>query len=126
MPIYVEPAADRDFSADRWVADCIEGGAGALLVDRVALPDAFFDLSSRVAGELLHGLSKYGLRLAVVIDDVADHSDSFRDFVREANAGRQFRFFPSRAEAVAWLESIEPEPSRLGVLLARPPTPDSP
>jgi hypothetical protein len=24
--------------------------------------------------------------------------------VREANRGRQFRFFPSREEAIAWLE----------------------
>lgn len=84
---------------------CIEGGAHALLLDRAALPPEFFDLSSGVAGELLHRLSVYGIRMAGVVPDPASHSGPFQDFLRESNRGRQFRFFPAREDAVRWLES---------------------
>jgi hypothetical protein len=95
------------FTPDSLVAACIEGGAAALLLDRPAIPDGSFDLSSRLAGGLLHAMSKYGLRLAAVVDDSADHSRSFRDFVRECNSGHPFRFFRTRSDAIAWLGSIE-------------------
>jgi len=35
----------------------------------------------------------------------AIHSLRFQEFLREANRGRQFRFFPTREEAIQWLES---------------------
>jgi len=87
------------------VIRCVEHGAGALLFDRGALPAAFFDLSTGVAGELAQKLVNYGVRMAGVVPDLSAHSPHFRSFAREANAGRQLRFFPTREEAIAWLES---------------------
>src|SRR5687768_3054858 len=84
---------------------CVESGSGALLLDRSALPPAFFDLSSGFAGELLHRLGLYGIRMAAVVSDPSRCSRSFQDFVREANRGRQFRFFATRGEAVEWLSA---------------------
>jgi len=107
MPLYVEPAAGTAFTPDALLSACIEAGYAALLLDRSTMPDEFFDLSSRLAGEVLHALSKYGVRLAAVIGDPAGYSDSFQRFVRESNRGRQYRFFGSRTDAIAWLESVE-------------------
>ena len=87
------------------VRNCVENDTQSLLLDSDALPPAFFDLSSRVAGELLHRLSIYGIRLAGVVPDPSAHSLRFQEFMREANRGRQFRFFPNREEAIQWLES---------------------
>ncbi len=87
------------------VTRCIESGSRALLADASALPPEFFDLSSGVAGELLHKLSLYGIRMAGVVPDPSVHSDAFQAFHRETNRGSQVRFFPTRAEAVAWLET---------------------
>ena len=84
---------------------CIEHGAQALLFDRGALPAAFFDLSTGVAGELAQKLANYGIRMAAVVPDLSACSARFRDFARETNAGRQLCFFPTRQEAIAWLES---------------------
>jgi hypothetical protein len=108
MPAYVEPDEQMAFDVDALVARCIENGARSLLLDAHVIPPAFFDLSTRLAGELLHGLSKYSLRLAAVVPDLASRSPSFQHFVREANRGRQVRFLASREEAVAWLESLDP------------------
>lgn len=85
------------------VTRCVESGARALLLDRAALPPAFFDLGSGFAGELLHRLGLYGIRMAAVVSDPSRCSRSFQDFVREANRGREFRFFPNREEAIEWL-----------------------
>jgi hypothetical protein len=84
---------------------CVESGAGAVLLDRAALPPDFFDLSSGAAGELLHRLTLYRIHVAAVVPDPSRCSGPFQDFVREANRGSQFRFFPTRDEAIHWLET---------------------
>lgn len=83
---------------------CIESGARSLLLDEHAIPEEFFDLETGAAGELLHHLGKYRLRLAAVVPHPAEHPARFREFLREANRGSAFRFFPSRDEALDWLK----------------------
>jgi hypothetical protein len=84
---------------------CIEGGVLGLLFDAGALPPAFFELGSGVAGELVQKLTNYGIRMAAVVPDLESRPERFREFAREANRGRQFRFFATRREAVEWLEA---------------------
>ena len=84
---------------------CFEHGTRALLLDHGALPPAFFDLSSGVAGDLMQRLANYGLRMAAVVPEPRVHAESFQDFAREASAFSQFRFFRTRAEAVQWLNT---------------------
>jgi hypothetical protein len=93
------------FDGPAAVIRCVEEGAGALLLDRAVLPAAFFDLRTGVAGELAQKLVNYGLRMAAVVPDLSAQPPRFREFAREANAGGQLRFFATRQEAVAWLES---------------------
>jgi Domain of unknown function (DUF4180) len=100
-----QPNDERPFDPTKVVVSCIEDGCHSLLLDGDSIPSDFFDLSSGRAGELLHKLSVYGIRLAAVVPDPTRHSAPFQDFLREANRGNQFRFFPSRDEAVLWLES---------------------
>jgi hypothetical protein len=106
MSTYFEykPDPPEAFAVRSVIAGCVENGADALLFDRDALAPAFFDLSSGVAGELLHQLSIYRIRMAAVVPDPAQHSQRFQEFMREANQGRQYRFFPDREAAIAWLE----------------------
>jgi len=103
---YEIPAgAEAPLDATEVVTQCIESGTGAVLFDRATLPASFFDLSTGFAGELLRKLGMYGIRMAAVVPDPSRCSRSFQDFVREANRGRQFRFFPTRDEAIEWLQS---------------------
>jgi hypothetical protein len=87
------------------VRACIESGNPRLLVDADVMPPEFFDLSTGVAGAVVQQLTMYGIRMAGVVPDASVHSRPFQAFVREANAGTQFRFFPDREQAVAWLSS---------------------
>lgn len=96
--------ADNPEAAAR---QCVEAGCDALLLDGPDLPPEFFDLSTRVLGNLLHRLDLYRIRLAAVVPDVQGYSTAFQDFVRKANARDQFRFFPSREDAIGWLETLQ-------------------
>ena len=105
MPACYEPDSASAANPAGCVVRCIEHDTRALLFDGGALPPAFFDLSTGVAGELVQKLVNYGVRMAAVVPDLSAHSRPFQDFAREANVGRRFRFFATRAEAVAWLEA---------------------
>jgi len=101
----LEPTDPAAFDPAEAVTRCIESGAHALLADHGSLPPAFFDLSSGVAGAMVRRLTLYDIRMAAVVPDGTVHSTSFQAFAREANGGRQFRFFPTRDEAIRWLDA---------------------
>jgi hypothetical protein len=101
---FFEPERGAALDVAALVAGCVERGARALLLDRAALPDAFFDLRSGIAGELAQKLVNYEIRLAAVVPDLAVHSARFGEFAREANRVGPLRFFATRADAVRWLE----------------------
>jgi hypothetical protein len=103
----LEAGAGGAFDPAQVVARCIESGAYAVLADESSLPREFFDLSSGVAGELLHRMSVYGIKMAVVVADPSIYSQAFQAFAREANRGTLCRFFPDRGSAARWLESLE-------------------
>jgi hypothetical protein len=70
----------------------------ALPVER--LPEECFTLSTGVAGEVVQRFANYRLGLAIV-GDVAEHvarSEALRDYVGEANRGRQTWFVASFEE----------------------------
>ena len=103
---YWLPPPEQALTPELIAVGCIESGARAILLEEASIPVEFFDLSTRFAGELLHRLGIYGIRLGAVVPDTTDCSDAFNDFVREANRGKAYRFFSSRDEAVRWLEGL--------------------
>lgn len=106
MSTFAEFKPADAFTPHAVVAACFEQGQQALLIERDALPPAFFDLRTGMAGELAQRLTLYGIRLACVVPDLASQPGRFVDYARESNRGSQIRFFASRAEAEAWLEAV--------------------
>jgi hypothetical protein len=78
-------------------------GCGSLIVYKETLHSDFFDLKSRLAGEILQKFSNYRMRLAIVFDFSGIKSRSLNDFIRESNKGRLICFVSSREEALAKL-----------------------
>lgn len=78
--------------------------------DMVAIPtaridDRFFDLSTRIAGEVLQKFVTYRLRV-VIVGDISHHlagSAALRDFVDESNRGRHVWFVADDAQLDAQL-----------------------
>jgi hypothetical protein len=62
-------------------------------------PD-FFDLSTRLAGEVLQKFTNYHVQLGIVGDFSRYPSRSLQDFIRESNRGTQVVFAACLGEAL--------------------------
>ena len=85
------------------VTACIEHGSRLLLLEARVLSDSFFDLRTRVAGELVQKLQSYGVRTAGVFPVDREYPDRFKEFLVEAKSGQMFRAFTTRTGALDWL-----------------------
>lgn len=74
-----------------------------LAVNKAAVDENFFDLSSGLAGEIVQKLVNYGYRLAIIGDFSGYASKALRDFIYESNKGRHLYFVSDVAEAVKML-----------------------
>ena len=104
---YVE--MDADFILDpgdglhEVLSRCYENNTDALLLHGGSLPAAFFDISSRVAGEIMQKLSNYRIRTAILLDGEFRTSTLFSQMTSDANRFGMVRFFDTREAAEAWL-----------------------
>jgi hypothetical protein len=91
-------ASDRD--AVDLVGKALSHDAKLLVIPVGRLTGDFFNLKTRVAGEILHRLLLYKVRVAIVgdVSSYIEGSDSFRDFVVESNRGNQIWFVESVKE----------------------------
>lgn len=103
---WTTPVAEVGDAVDL-LAAVYEHDASGVLLDETCLPPAFFDLSTRFAGEFLQKLMNYHLHVALVVRDPDAHSATFQQFFAEARHGRSFRTFDDEAGAVRWLEGKE-------------------
>jgi hypothetical protein len=87
------------------ISMCAEQNTDRLLLDSPVLPESFFDLHTRFAGEFLQKLQNYQLRTAVVISPDRAYSDRFNEWLLEAKRGSVVRLFTLRDAALEWLGS---------------------
>jgi hypothetical protein len=74
------------------------------------LPPAFFDLSTRLAGEYLQKWRNYRIRVAVFCPPGSvPFSTRFGEMLAEEAGRGHFRVFETRDAAVAWLEEVGDE-----------------
>jgi hypothetical protein len=74
-----------------------------IIHDKSLHPD-FFDLKTKVAGEILQKFSNYRMRLSVVGDFSSFKSKSLRDFIRESNRTGTINFVGTIDEALLRLD----------------------
>lgn len=77
------------------LGDLYYQGFDMMILRRTHFSAEFFDLKSKLAGDILQKFSNYRMRLVVLGDFASESSQSFRDFVYESNQGGQVQFVPS-------------------------------
>jgi hypothetical protein len=78
-------------------------GAKGIIIREEHLSPAFFDLSTRIAGEILQKFSNYRMRLAIIGNFSKYSSQSLRDFIYESNKAGHIVFVPTIEEAMTVL-----------------------
>jgi Domain of unknown function (DUF4180) len=88
------------------IGKSFENRAALIVVPVECLDDEFFQLSTRIAGELIQKFVQYRLRLAILgdISGFPAESSALRAFVTESNRGKDVWFLASRAELDQRLE----------------------
>jgi len=84
-----------DLMADLGSQDCIR-----LIIYENNLNRDFFDLKTKLAGEILQKISNYRFRLAIIGDFSKYSGKSLTDFIRESNRGNQVWFVNDLQEAL--------------------------
>ncbi|PWK09603.1 DUF4180 domain-containing protein [Tumebacillus permanentifrigoris] len=81
-------------------------GCEKILLNKSNLAEDFFELKTRLAGEILQKYTNYKVRLAVVGDFDEYDSKSLQDFIYESNKGKQVFFLKDKQAALHALHSI--------------------
>lgn len=83
-----------------FMANASYNGAGKIIWHEQNLAPEFFDLKTKLAGEILQKFSNYRVQLAIVGDFSKYTSKSLRDFIYECNKYSQVCFVDSFEEAM--------------------------
>ncbi len=97
--------------AEQYIINNIDDGADLLGnlyfqgYDKVILQEKnisplFFDLKTKIAGEILQKFVNYKVRLAIVGDFSKYNSKSLNDFIYESNKGKAVNFLENRDQAL--------------------------
>lgn len=66
-----------------------------IILHKENISENFFDLKTRIAGEILQKFSTYNVRLGIVGDFTHYQSKSLRDFIYECNNNKKIMFLPN-------------------------------
>ncbi|RKO70918.1 DUF4180 domain-containing protein [Sphingobacterium puteale] len=76
----------------------------AILYQENISPD-FFELKTKLAGDILQKYTQYDFDVAIVGDFSIYNSKSLNDFIYESNKGRKINFVATRDEAITRLSN---------------------
>lgn len=83
-----------------------ETGCNRIILNKSAICNDFFDLSTRLAGEILQKFINYNIKIAIVGDFSVYTSKSLKDFIYESNKGKDIFFLPNEKQAIEKLSMV--------------------
>ncbi|MGF9699379.1 DUF4180 domain-containing protein [Paenibacillus sp. MABNR03] len=77
-----------------------------LIIDKSNIVEAFFDLKTKLAGDILQKYVNYQVKLAIIGDFDGYNSKSLKDFIYECNNGKHVFFVKTKEEALQILHAL--------------------
>lgn len=81
-------------------------GCNRVILDKTAFCEDFFQLKTKIAGDILQKFINYHLKLAIIGDFSTYSSKSLNDFIYECNHGNALFFLPDEQQALAKLSQV--------------------
>ena len=91
---------DEQSALDVFMSLAYETGENKFIISKDNLIEDFFDLRTKIAGEILQKIINYKMKLAIIGDFSKYKSKSLRDFIYECNSGRDIFFVKNEFEAL--------------------------
>lgn len=102
--VYIESEdiiiSDPQSALDLMMTLQYEKGCSRIILDKKAICEEFFRLSSGIAGEILQKFINYHTKLAIIGDFSKYTSKPLRDFIYECNKGNDIFFVSNLDQAV--------------------------
>ena len=77
-----------------------ETGSDRIILNKSAICEEFFNLKTRLAGEVLQKFVNYHMKIAIVGDFSVYSSKSLKDFIYESNKGKDIFFLSNIEQAI--------------------------
>ncbi|MGI6585821.1 MAG: DUF4180 domain-containing protein [Lutisporaceae bacterium] len=77
-----------------------ETGCNRIILNKSAICEDFFDLKTRLAGEILQKFINYHVKIAIVGDFSVYSNKSLKDFIYESNKGRDIFFLSNEDQTI--------------------------
>lgn len=84
-----------------------ETGCDRMVISKSLLIESFFDLKTRLAGEILQKFINYRVKVAFIGDFSVYPSQSLQDFIYESNSGNDIFFLPTEQQAIEKLSMLK-------------------
>jgi hypothetical protein len=81
-------------------------GCSKILIRKSNIVEDFFELRTKLAGEILQKYTNYQVKLAIVGDFEGYESKSLKDYIYESNKGMQVFFLKDQASALEALHRL--------------------
>ena len=94
---------ERDVPINDLLSATYEHNTRLLLLPAESLPEDFFDLSSKLAGDILQKLTNYNIVSAVMMTESTKRSSRFPELEQELKEQNRMVLFTDRVDAIAWL-----------------------
>ena len=82
------------------LGDLYYQGFDKILIHEKNITPDFFDLKTKIAGEILQKFAQYRMPLIIIGDFAKCETQRLTDFIYESNKGRQINFVGSLSEAI--------------------------
>jgi hypothetical protein len=77
-----------------------ETGCNYIILHKEAISEDFFDLKTKLAGDILQKFVNYQMKIAIIGDFSMYTSKSLQDFIYESNQGKSILFMNSKKQAM--------------------------
>ncbi|PFL24409.1 cytoplasmic protein [Bacillus cereus] len=78
-----------------------------IVINKSLISESFFDLKTRLAGDILQKFINYSVKIAIVGDFSVYASKSLKDFIYECNKGKDIFFIATEQQAIEKLSSLK-------------------
>jgi hypothetical protein len=83
-----------------------EAGCYRIILSKASICEEFFNLKTKLAGEILQKFVNYHVKIAIVGDFSVYTSKSLRDFIYESNKGKDIFFLSDEEAAIEKLSLV--------------------
>ncbi|HDR4724436.1 DUF4180 domain-containing protein [Bacillus cereus group sp. Sample62] len=84
-----------------------EVDAKHIIIDKSCISESFFDLKTRLAGDILQKFINYKVKIAIIGDFSMYTSKSLKDFIYECNKGKDIFYLATEQQAIEKLSTLK-------------------